>query len=136
LSKNTYVQVKEDWKYVAMVLDRLFLWIFCIAVLGKDTKRIQEAFRTCRLCISYFKVYADLHCIKKVVDFPVPNRDVIYQTFPGLVRESLVSDIPAGDGKIANLFLQCMRNCCVKTSHKYTVTLPPQLTSPHQASII
>jgi hypothetical protein len=25
-----------------------------------------------------------------------------------LPRESLVSDIPAGDGKMANLFLQCM----------------------------
>jgi hypothetical protein len=24
------------------------------------------------------------------------------------VKENLVSDIPAGDGKIANLFLQCM----------------------------
>jgi hypothetical protein len=25
------LQVEEDWKYVALVLDRLFLWIFAIA---------------------------------------------------------------------------------------------------------
>ena len=24
----------EDWKFVGMVLDRLFLWVFTVAVLG------------------------------------------------------------------------------------------------------
>ena len=31
LQKKTLSQVEEDWKYVALVLDRLFLWIFAIA---------------------------------------------------------------------------------------------------------
>ncbi|KAL7646558.1 UNVERIFIED_CONTAM: hypothetical protein RMT77_001809 [Armadillidium vulgare] len=31
--KEGSTKVKEDWKYVAMVLDRLFLWIFTLAVL-------------------------------------------------------------------------------------------------------
>ncbi len=49
---------------------------------------------------------------QKVTDFPIPSRDVTYQTLPGWellnsfrpCRESLFSDIPAGDGKIVNLF--------------------------------
>ncbi len=53
---------------------------------------------------------------KKVTDFPVPSRDVTYQTLRGPagnkknfpVRESLVSDTLAGDGKTDNLFLQCI----------------------------
>jgi hypothetical protein len=46
-----------------------------------------------------------------VTDFPVPSRYVTNQTLPDgdlsklfPTRESLVSDIPAGDGKISNLF--------------------------------
>jgi hypothetical protein len=58
-----------------------------------------------------------LHRKKKVREFPVPSRDdttklslggnndVITELF--LPRESLVSDIPAGDGKLVNLFLRC-----------------------------
>ncbi|KAL7021449.1 hypothetical protein ACKWTF_011875 [Chironomus riparius] len=30
-NKDKFEQVEEDWKYVALVLDRLFLWIFAIA---------------------------------------------------------------------------------------------------------
>jgi hypothetical protein len=59
-----------------------------------------------------------LHRKKKVREFPVPSRDVttklsldgnndvITELF--LPRWSLVSDIPAGDGKLVNLFLRCI----------------------------
>jgi hypothetical protein len=58
-----------------------------------------------------------IHRKKKVREFPVPrryvttklslggNNDVITELF--LPRGSLVSDIPAGDGKLVNLFLRC-----------------------------
>merc|ERR1711863_133239 len=36
-------KVKEDWKYVAMVMDRLFLWIFTIAVLVGSAGIILQA---------------------------------------------------------------------------------------------
>ncbi len=56
-----------------------------------------------------------LHTVKKGYWFsrpqpgchlPNPPWAGIIKLFPA--RESLVSDIPAGDGKIANLFLQCI----------------------------
>ncbi len=55
----------------------------------------------------------ELRCctVRKVGDFPIPSRDVTNQTLPGRelfpATQNLVGDIPAGDGKIANLFLQC-----------------------------
>ena len=66
--------------------------------------------------------YGDIHfwliqsqyTVKKVRKFPVPSRDVTTQLSLGgnndvitelfLPRGSLVSDIPAGDGKLVNLF--------------------------------
>ncbi|XP_073848752.1 nicotinic acetylcholine receptor alpha4 isoform X4 [Musca autumnalis] len=48
ISEHTRMQedstkVKEDWKYVAMVLDRLFLWIFTLAVLAGTAGIILQA---------------------------------------------------------------------------------------------
>lgn len=37
------VQVKEDWKFVAMVLDRLFLYIFSFAVFAGTAGIILQA---------------------------------------------------------------------------------------------
>jgi hypothetical protein len=58
-----------------------------------------------------------VHRKKKVCEFPVPSRDVTTKLSLGgnndvitelfLPRGSLVSDIPAGDGKLVNLFLRC-----------------------------
>jgi hypothetical protein len=55
-----------------------------------------------------------VHRKKKVREFPVPSRDVTTKLSLGgnndvipelfLPRGSLVSDIPAGDGKLVNLF--------------------------------
>ncbi len=62
-------------------------------------------------------VLAFVHRKKKVGEFPVPSRDVTTKLSLGgnndvitelfLPRGSLVSDIPAGDGKLVNLFLRC-----------------------------
>ncbi len=72
-----------------------------------------EGFLVCR-----FNELYNLHCKKSFSIFPSlagmsltklslgGNNDVIYKLFPP--RESLVSDIPAGDGNIEKLFLQCI----------------------------
>jgi hypothetical protein len=45
------------------------------------------------------------------------NNDVIYKIF--LPRESLVSDIPAGDGNIEKLFLRCIPNLALIANSRY-----------------
>jgi hypothetical protein len=60
------------------------------------------------------KVYSTVHSKKKVREFPVPSRDATTKLSMGgnndvitelfLPRGSLVSDIPAGDGKLVHLF--------------------------------
>jgi hypothetical protein len=59
-------------------------------------------------------LHTQLHCKKRLTIFPSPGRVSLTKLslagnnkiFPA--RESLVSDIPAGDWKIYNIFLQCM----------------------------
>jgi hypothetical protein len=54
----------------------------------------------------YKALMYELYTVKKASGFPVSSRVTgIIKLFPS--RESLVIDIPAGDGKTANLFLQC-----------------------------
>lgn len=44
---SVYLQVIEDWKYVAMVVDRMFLWIFVIVcVVGTLGLFLQPVFQT------------------------------------------------------------------------------------------
>jgi hypothetical protein len=45
-----------------------------------------------------------IHCKKRLEIFPFPSRDVTKQTKQ---LKSLVTDIPTGDRRIANPFLQC-----------------------------
>jgi hypothetical protein len=61
-------------------------------------------------------IYYPRYTVKKVFEFPVPSRDVTTKLSLGgnndvitelfLPRGSLVSDIPAGEGKLVNLFLR------------------------------
>lgn len=42
-----FLQIIEDWKYVAMVIDRLFLWIFvCVCVVGTLGLFMQPLFQS------------------------------------------------------------------------------------------
>ncbi len=63
--------------------------------------------------------------------FPFRSRDVTNQTLPGreylnYSRPGRVNDIPPGDGKMANLFLQCRKGIkvsCGASNTSYQETL-------------
>ncbi len=62
-----------------------------------------------------------VHCKKRLTIFPLLSLTKLSLAGKKLMttRESLVSDIPAGDGKTANLFLQCtlyQQRTCYKDS--------------------
>jgi hypothetical protein len=77
--------------------------------------------------LSIGRVSLYVHRKKKVREFPVPRRDITVKLSLGgnndvitelfLPRGSLVSDIPARDGKLVNLFLRCMLS--MNTSSRY-----------------
>ncbi len=56
-----------------------------------------------------------MYTVKKALPFSSPQPSCTKQTPPG--RKILVSDIPAGDGKIVNLFLQCMLQYVCRMRH-------------------
>ncbi len=82
----------------------------------------------------FYPQFLPLHRKKKVRAFPVPSRDVTTKLSLGgnndditelfLPRGSLVSDNPAGDGKLVNYFLRC-------TIKIYGLFLLPTLTFSH-----
>ncbi len=81
------------------------------------------------------------YTVKKISDIPVPSLGVTYQTLPGgnndviyklfPPRESLVSDIPARDGNIEKLFLQCsVWNFRIFKKHSSRDNIPLSPLSP------
>ncbi len=85
-------------------------------LVGVDTSAI-DSLKCCsrRLCLAYLLPrQGSLHC-KKGYRFSRPQAGCHWQNspWPGIIkffpaRESLASDIPAGDGKIDKLILQCI----------------------------
>jgi hypothetical protein len=69
-------------------------------------RQVDTKLQTKKLRI-HTRICSDQYTVKKVIAFPVPSRDVTNPTLLGQEKLSLVSDIPANDGKIAKPFLQC-----------------------------
>jgi hypothetical protein len=82
----------------------------------------------------YLEIFRYLHHKKSFSIFPSPagmsltklslggNNDVIYKVFPP--RESLASDIPAGEGNIEQLFFRC--------GHQKIIKLYMEITRIHR----
>jgi hypothetical protein len=95
--------------YISLILDSLkFLEMFKTSVLPWFLHRKKS--------LSIFLSPAGMSLTKLSLG---GNYDVIYKLFPP--RESLVSDIPAGDGNIEKLFLRC---CSLREKKIYIAAMP------------
>jgi hypothetical protein len=112
-----------------LYLDKIRFWAleaFCVNNVHVVSTNIKEI-SPCRTHNIALHVGECIHRKKKVRKFPVPSRDfttklsmggnndVIIELF--LPRGSLVSDIPAGEGKLVNLFLRCVLYLDSDTDH-------------------
>ncbi len=132
-SEFPYIWGKFNFLFISVYCTRTFqnfLWISCwwkrnnVLLLIYDDSWLFLIVLAERMggggwgnAFSSFFTHPKVHRKKKVREFPVPCRDVITKLSLGgnndvrtelfRPRGSLVSDIPAGDGKLVNLFLRC-----------------------------
>ncbi len=117
--------------FVALTLVRMYSWVGCLeptCLCSRKRKMVLPSFFASNSSLIsmvnkwLFTWNHSLHRKKKVREFPVPSRDVTTKLSLGgnndvitelfLPRGSLVSDIPAGDRKLVNLFLRCTVCIC------------------------
>jgi hypothetical protein len=74
--------------------------------------------------VYYYVMLRDkVHCKKRLATFPSPAAMSLTAPWARILfpaRESLVSDIPAGDGNVCNLFLQCVEASFLRKGAKIT----------------
>jgi hypothetical protein len=78
----------------------------CSHSIETNSQSTQLHYCTSPLLLAQIRMDKGATLLKKVSDFPIPSRDATNQTLHGREKFNyyLVSDIPAGDEKITNIF--------------------------------